>query len=307
MKLPRKVKIIDVTARDGIEGIMRAIPVSLRVELIHRLADAGLPSIEIGEFVNPKVIPAAADTDQVARQIKPKDGVEYSAFVPNMRGFKDALACGVEHITIFASATEAFSRANINCSIETSFGRFEPVVAAAYDNGVRVRGALSVALSCPFEGKVKPDAVAELAVRFHEWGCYEICLGDTIGVGTPRLIKTVIQACIDRGVPISKLTVHFHDTFGMASVNCFAAMQIGVSTIESAAGGLGGCPNAPGASGNLATENLVYLLNGLGVETGVDLKRVIAIGRWICKELNQSVDSKVSDAMHRFEKANIRF
>ncbi len=307
MKLPNKVKIVDVTARDGIEGIMHAVPVELRVELIDRLTDAGLPAIEIGEFVNPKVIPATALTDQVARLINPKLGVEYSAFVPNMRGFTDAQKAGVKQITLFASATEAFSRANINCSIEESFTRFQPVIKAAQQNEIRVRGALSMVAGCPLEGAVAVKAVSKLAARLHDLGCYEICLADTIGAGTPRSIQAVIQACIDDGVPAAKLTAHFHDTFGMALVNCFAAMQIGVSIIETAAGGLGGCPNAPGASGNLATENLVYLLNGLGVETGVDLNRVIDTGKWICKKLGKPIDSKVSDAIAIFKHLDIRY
>ena len=306
MKLPDKVKIVDVTARDGIEGIKRAIPVRLRVELIDRLTDAGLPAIEIGEFVNPKVIPAVAQTDRVARLINPKNGVEYSALVPNMRGFADAKEAGVRRITLFASATEAFSRANINCSIEESFTRFQPVIKAAQQNKIRVRGALSVVAGCPLEGAVAVKAVSKLAARLHNSGCYEICLADTIGAGTPHSIQAVIQACIDDGVPVAKLTAHFHDTFGMALVNCFAAMQKGVSIIETAAGGLGGCPNAPGASGNLATENLVYLLNGLGVETGVDLNRVINTGKWICNKLDKPTDSKVSDAIDIFKHPDIR-
>ena len=307
MKLPDKVKIVDVTARDGIEGIMRAIPVRVRVELIDRLTDTGLPAIEIGEFVNPKVIPAVALTDQVARLIRLKPGVEYSVFVPNIRGFTDAKEAGVKRITLFASATEAFSRANINCSIEESFTRFQPVIEAAQQNEIRVRGALSVVAGCPLEGTVAANAVSKLAARFHDLGCYEICLADTIGVGTPHSIQAVIQACIDDGVPAAQLTAHFHDTFGMALVNCFAAMHKGVSIIETATGGLGGCPNAPGASGNLATENLVYLLNGLGVETGVDLNRVIDTGKWICKKLGKPIDSKVSDAMRVFKNRDIRY
>jgi len=279
---------------------MHAVPVDLRVELIDRLTDAGLPAIEIGEFVNPKVIPAAARTNRVARLIKPQPGVEYSVFVPNMRGFTNARDAGVKRITLFASATEAFSRANINCSIEESFTRFRPVIKAAQQNKIKVRGALSVVAGCPLEGAVAAKTVADLAARFHNLGCYEICLADTIGVGTPHLIQNIIQACVDNGVPAAKLTAHFHDTFGMALVNCFAAMKMGVSIIETATGGLGGCPNAPGASGNLATENLVYLLNGLGVETGVDLKRVIDIGRWICNKLEKPVDSRVNDAMRVF-------
>jgi hydroxymethylglutaryl-CoA lyase len=297
MAMPTKVKIVDLTARDGIEGIKRLIPVDFRVELINRLTDAGFPAIEIGEFVSPKVIPACQLTDQVAAKIQQKPGIEYSALVPNMRGFTDALAAGVKYITIFASATEAFSHANINCSIEESFARFAPVVAAAKEHGMQVRGALSCVVGCPFEGEVDPARVAPLAARLYHMGCYEIALGDSIGVGTPKSIKTLIHACVEAGIPASVLTAHFHNTCGMALANCYAAMEMGVTILESACGGLGGCPNAPGASGNLASEELLYMLKGLGIETGVDLEKAVAIGQWATKSLNQRLDSKVNESM----------
>lgn len=297
MPLPARVKIVDLTARDGLEGFKHSIPVDFRVDLINRLTDAGFPAIEVGEFVSPKVIPAMQHTDQVARRITPRPGVEYSALVPNLRGFNDALAAGVRYITIFGSATEAFSHANINCSIAESFARFTPVVAAANEHGIKVRGAISCVLGCPYEGEVDPKAVARLAVRFHQMGCYEIALGDSIGVGTPKSVKALLQACVDAGVPVSILTAHFHNTCGMALANCYAAMEMGVSIIESAAGGLGGCPNAPGATGNLASEDLLYMLNGLGIETGVNLDKVVAIGQWATKTLNHRLDSKVAESM----------
>ncbi len=297
MSLPSKVKIVDLTARDGLEGFKRFIPVDFRAALINRLTDAGFPAIEVGEFVSPKVIPAMQQTDQVIRQIKQKPGVEYSALVPNMRGFNDALIAGVTYITIFGSATESFSHANINCSIEESFQRFLPVVAAAKENGMKVRGAVSCVLGCPFEGEVDPQKVAKLVTRFSQMGCYEIALGDSIGVGTPRSVKALIQACVDEGVPVSLLTAHFHNTCGMALANCYAAMEMGVSIIESACGGLGGCPNAPGATGNLASEDLIYMLNGLGIETGVDLDTAVAIGQWATKALDHRLDSKVNESI----------
>jgi len=297
MTMPMKVKIVDLTARDGLEGIKRWIPVDFRVELINRLTDAGFPAIEVGEFVSPKVIPAMQYSDQVAQRITPKSGVEYSALVPNLRGFDDALAAGVKHITIFASATESFSHANINCSIEQSFTRFAPVVAAAKEHEMKVRGALSCVVGCPYEGKVDPEKVAQLATHLYLMGCYEIALGDSIGVGTPCSIKALIQACIEAGVPAAVLTAHFHNTCGMALANCYAAMEMGVAILESASGGLGGCPNAPGATGNLASEELIYLLNGLGIETGVDLDKVVAIGQWVTKYLNHRLDSKVNESM----------
>lgn len=297
MTMPTKVKIVDLTARDGLEGIKRAIPVDFRVELINRLSDAGFPAIEVGEFVSPKVIPAMQHTDQVNQQISQKPDVEYSALVPNMRGFQDALAAGVKYITIFASATEAFSHANINCSIEQSFERFAPVMAGAKEHGMQVRGALSCVVGCPFEGEVDPKKVAQLAARLYRMGCYEIALGDSIGVGTPKSIKALINSCVEAGVPASAQTAHFHNTCGMALANCYAAMEVGVSVLESACGGLGGCPNAPGATGNLASEELLYMLHGLGIDTGVNLEKAVAIGQWVTKSLNHRLDSKVNESM----------
>ncbi|MGE0683904.1 MAG: hydroxymethylglutaryl-CoA lyase [Candidatus Binatia bacterium] len=297
MSLPAKVKIVDLTARDGLEGFKHFIPVEFRVELINRLTDAGFPAIEVGEFVSPKVIPAMQGTDQVNKRIEQKPGVEYSALVPNMRGFQDALAAGINIITVFASATEAFSHANINCSIAQSFERFEPVVAAAKQHNMLVRGAVSCVVGCPYEGDVDPKKAAQVAARLYRMGCQEIALGDSIGVGTPRSITALIQACEEAGVPTSALTAHFHNTCGMALANCYAAMEMGVVVLESACGGLGGCPNAPGASGNLASEELVYMLKGLGVETGVDLKKAVEIGQWATKAMNHRLDSKVNESM----------
>lgn len=297
MALPEKVKIVDLTARDGLEGFKQFVPVEFRVELINRLTDAGFPAIEVGEFVSPKVIPAMQGTDQVNKQIHHKPGVEYSALVPNMRGFNDALAAGVQYITVFASATEAFSQANINCTIEQSFARFEPVVAAAKQHGLHVRGAVSCVVGCPYEGDVDPKQAAQVAARLYRMGCEEIALGDSIGVGTPRSIKALIQACEEAGVPVPALTAHFHNTCGMALANCYAAMEMGVYILESACGGLGGCPNAPGASGNLASEELIYMLNGLGIDSGVDLKKAVAIGQWATQAMNHRLDSKVNESM----------
>ncbi|HEV8714281.1 MAG TPA: hydroxymethylglutaryl-CoA lyase [Candidatus Binatia bacterium] len=297
MTLPTKVKIVDLTARDGIEGIKRLIPVDFRVELVNRLTGAGFPAIEVGEFVSPKVIPAVQYTEQVVQRITPKPGVEYSALVPNLRGFTDALAAGVKYITIFASATESFSHANINCSIEQSFARFHPVVAAAKQHDIKVRGAVSCVLGCPYEGDVDPRQAARIAVRLYRMGCYEIALGDSIGVGTPRSVQALIQECVHAGVPGSVLSAHFHNTCGMALANCYAALEMGVAIIESAAGGLGGCPNAPGATGNLAAEDLIYMLNGLGIESGVDLDKVVAIGQWATQSLDHRLDSKVNESM----------
>jgi hydroxymethylglutaryl-CoA lyase len=263
MTLPAKVKIVDLTARDGIEGIKRLIPVDFRVDLVNRLTEAGFPAIEVGEFVSPKVIPAVQYTEQVVQRITHK----------------------------------SFSHANINCSIEQSFTRFDPVMVAAKQHGIQVRGAVSCVLGCPYEGEVDPRQAAQIAARLYRLGCYEIALGDSIGVGTPGSVKALIQACVETGVPVSALSAHFHNTCGMALANCYAAMEMGVAIIESAAGGLGGCPNAPGATGNLAAEDLIYMLNGLGIETGVDLARVVAIGQWVTKGLDHRLDSKLNESI----------
>lgn len=297
MSLPKSVKIVDLTARDGLEGFKHFIPVEFRVELIDKLTDAGFPAIEVGEFVSPKVIPAMQGTDQVNKHIKQKPGVQYSALVPNMRGFNDALAAGIKHITVFASATEAFSQANINCTIQESFERFEPVIAAAKQHHMLVRGAASCVVGCPYEGDVDPKQAAQVAARLYRMGCYEIALGDSIGVGTPRSIKALIEECNNAGIPSSALTAHFHNTCGMALANCYAAIEMGITVLESACGGLGGCPNAPGASGNLASEELIYMLNGLGIESGVDLNKAVAIGQWATKAMNHRLDSKVNESM----------
>ncbi len=297
MEIPRKVKIVELTARDGLEGYRKFIPVDFRVELVEKLSAAGFPAVEVGEFVSPKVIPAMQGSDEVARKITRTDGVEYSALVPNLRGFNDAVASGVRIITIFGAATEKFSQANINCTIAESFARFDAVVEEAVSKQVRVRGAVSCVAGCPYEGPVSPVAVAKLVKKYYDMGCYEIALGDSIGVGTPKTIKVLIEACLQQGVPLGALSAHFHNTCGMALANCYAALEMGVSTFESACGGLGGCPNAPGATGNLSSEELVYMLDGLGVETGVDLSKAVDVGAWVTDKLGHRLDSKVTEAM----------
>ncbi|MGH7175984.1 MAG: hydroxymethylglutaryl-CoA lyase [Tepidisphaeraceae bacterium] len=297
MRLPDRVKILDVTARDGIEALGRAVPVDPRVELVNRLSDAGLAAIEIGAFVNPKAIPAMAGSDEVSRKIGRRKGVEYVGLVPNLRGLNDAIACGVRHVEIFTAATESFCQANINCSIEESFARFAPVMEEASKHGVIVRGMVSCVFGCPYEGDVAPETVAPLVSRLHKLGCAEVGLGDTIGVGTPRSVGRLVEACERAGVPVASLSAHFHNTCGMALANCYAAMEMGVGILEGGTGGLGGCPNAPGASGNVATEELVYMLDGMGIESGVDLKKVVNIAQWITNELGTSMDSKIAAAM----------
>jgi len=296
MNLPAKVKIVEVGPRDGLQNEPTPVPVEVKVELIERLADAGLTVIEAGSFVSPKWVPQMADTDRVLAALKPRPGVSYPVLTPNMKGLEAALAAGAREVAVFGAASESFSRKNINCSIAESLDRFAPVVAAARAAGVAVRGYVSCALGCPYEGEIAPAAVAEVAGRLYEMGCYEISLGDTIGVGTPLKAQRMIEAVAAR-VPIERLAAHFHDTYGQALANLFAVLQLGVAVIDSSVAGLGGCPYARGASGNVATEDVVYMLDGLGIDCGVDLQRLAAAGRYICAQLGRAPASKVTQAL----------
>jgi len=296
MNLPAKVKIVEVGPRDGLQNEPTPVPVEVKVELIERLADAGLTVIEAGSFVSLKWVPQMADTDRVLAALKPRPGVSYPVLTPNMKGLEAALAAGAREVAVFGAASESFSRKNINCSIAESLDRFAPVVAAARAAGVAVRGYVSCALGCPYEGEIAPAAVAEVAGRLYEMGCYEISLGDTIGVGTPLKAQRMIEAVAAR-VPIERLAAHFHDTYGQALANLFAVLQLGVAVIDSSVAGLGGCPYARGASGNVATEDVVYMLDGLGIDCGVDLQRLAAAGRYICAQLGRAPASKVTQAL----------
>src|SRR3990167_6501013 len=281
MTLPNKVRIVEVGPRDGLQNEAGAVPAAVKIELIHRLADAGLPAIEATAFVSPKWVPQMADNAEVIAGIRRKPGVAYPVLVPNMNGFEAALAGGAGEIAVFGAASEAFSRKNINCSIAESLARFEPVAKAAKQHGLSVRGYISCVAGCPYQGEVEPAAVAEVAAELYRMGCYEISLGDTIGVGTPGRIQAMLSA-VARAVPMEKLAVHFHDTYGQALANLYAAMELGAATIDSSVAGLGGCPYAKGASGNVATEDVVYMLDGLGIQTGVDLGKLVDTGQWIC-------------------------
>ncbi|MCX7140213.1 MAG: hydroxymethylglutaryl-CoA lyase [Proteobacteria bacterium] len=296
MTLPKRVRIVEVGPRDGLQNEAGVVPAAVKIELINRLADAGLPAIEATAFVSPKWVPQMADNAEVMSGIKKKPGVAYPVLVPNLKGFESALAAGAEEIAVFGAASEAFSRKNINCSIAESLARFAPVAQAAKQHGLRVRGYISCVVGCPYQGAVEPAAVAEVAAELYRMGCYEVSLGDTIGVGTPGRIQAMIAA-VAKAVPMEKLAVHFHDTWGQALANLYAAMEFGVATMDSSVAGLGGCPYAKGASGNVATEDVVYLLNGLGIETGVDLERVFEAGRFICAQLGREPASKVARAM----------
>jgi isopropylmalate/homocitrate/citramalate synthase len=296
MELPKRVRIVEVGPRDGLQNEPKSVPTAVKVELIERLADAGLPAVEATAFVSPKWVPQMADHSEVLRTLRRKPRVAYPVLVPNMQGFEAAVAAGAEEIAVFGAASETFSRKNINASIAESLERFAPVCEAARANGIRVRGYISCVVGCPYEGAVRPEAVAEVAKRLDAMGCYEVSLGDTIGVGTPRKVTRMIET-VARAVPIERLAVHLHDTYGQALANLYAALELGVATADSSVAGLGGCPYAKGASGNVATEDVLYLLDGLGVETGVDLGRVYDAGRFICDALGRKPASKVARAL----------
>jgi len=290
------VKIVEVGPRDGLQNEPKSVPAAVKIELVRRLVDAGLRSIEATSFVSPKWVPQMADSAEVMAGVERKSGVAYPVLVPNMQGFEAARKAGADEIEVFGAASETFSRKNINCSIAESLERFAPVIKAARAEKMRVRGAVSCAAGCPYEGEVKPRAVAALAEELHEMGCYEISLADTIGVGTPGKVRAMIEA-VARKVPIGKLAGHYHDTYGQALANIYASLKAGVKTFDSSVAGLGGCPYAKGATGNVATEDVVYMFNGLGIETGVDLEKLFRAGQFICGELGREPASRVARAL----------
>jgi len=296
MSLPRKVRIVEVGPRDGLQNEPANVLTAVKIELIERLADAGLLVVEATAFVSPKWVPQMSDNAEVFAGIRKRPGVAYPVLVPNMKGFEAARAAGAEEVAVFGAASETFSRKNINCSIEQSLERFAPVVKAARARKMRVRGYISCAAGCPYEGEVKPQAVAAVAEKLYRMGCYEISLGDTIGVGTPGRIRAMIEA-VAKKVPIGRLAGHYHDTYGQALANIYASLEAGVRTFDSSVAGLGGCPYAKGATGNVATEDVIYMLEGLGIGTGVDLTRLRQAGKFICAELGREPASKVARAL----------
>jgi len=296
MKLPRKVKVVEVGPRDGLQNEVETVPSAVRIALIEALADSGLTVVEAGAFVSPKWVPQMADSAAVLKGLERRAGVRYPVLVPNMTGYTAARAAGAQEIAVFGAASESFTRHNLNCSIAESLDRFAPVAAAARRDGLALRGYVSCVLGCPYEGAVDPAAVAAVAARLLALGCEEISLGDTIGVGTPGGAQAMIQA-VTAAVPYDRLAVHFHDTYGQALANVLACLELGIATVDGAVAGLGGCPYAPGASGNLATEDLLYMLDGLGVETGVDLDALLAAGRLICDHLGRPPASRVARAL----------
>jgi len=287
------VRVQEVGARDGLQNEPKTVSTNVKVDLIERLADAGLPAVEAGAFVSPKWVPQMADSEEVFRQIKRKDGVTYPALTPNMKGFERAVAVGVTEVGVFAAASETFSQRNTNCTIEESLERFRPVCAAAGEAGVKVQGYVSTVLGCPFEGDIDPGIVADLCAKLHAMGCYRVSLGDTVGVGTPAKAAALIDT-VAAAVPLKTIGIHFHDTYGQGLANTLACLDKGVRVVDSSVSGLGGCPYAPGAAGNLATEDLIYMLDGLGMETGVDLDAVAAAGTFITDYLGRVPASRVA-------------
>lgn len=293
MTFPSHVKIVEVGARDGLQNESVALSVEDRVSLIEQLANAGLPVIEAGSFVSPKWVPQMAGSDQVLQQVRVPDHISLPVLVPNLKGLELALSSGAKEIAIFGAASEGFSRKNINCSVAESLDRFRPVTEQAQAAGIKVRGYVSCVLDCPYDGPTAPEKVLEVARAMREMGCYEISLGDTIGTGTPGRVQALIRQCAAE-IPVDHLAVHFHDSWGQALANIYAALECGISVIDASVSGLGGCPYAAGASGNVATEDVVYMLNGMGVETGIDFNALLAAGWSISDRLGRPPASRAS-------------
>jgi hydroxymethylglutaryl-CoA lyase len=292
----KSIRIVEVGPRDGLQNEPRAVATEVKLELIERLAACGLPAVEATAFVSPKWIPQMADHAEVLERIRRKPGVAYPVLTPNLKGYQAARAAGATEVAVFGAASEAFSMKNINCSIAESLERFRPIAAQATQDGIRVRGYVSCVLGCPYEGDIAPERVARVAKELYEMGCYEVSLGDTIGVGTPGRTKALIEACAAE-VPRERLAGHYHDTYGQALANIYASIEMGVATFDTSVAGLGGCPYAAGASGNVATEDVVYMLHGLKLETGVDLDALVETGQWISGILGREPASKVNRAI----------
>lgn len=303
MALPQSVRIVEMGPRDGLQNEKQSVSTDTKVELIARLAEAGLRSIEATAFVSPKWVPQMADNAEVLARVLAVDNgseggrsIDYPVLTPNLKGFEAALAAGAREVAVFGAASESFSQKNINCSIAESLARFRPVTDAAREAGVRVRGYVSCVVGCPYEGEVSPEKVVEVSETLLEMGCYEVSLGDTIGVGTPASVQRMLEAVMHK-VPVERLAGHYHDTYGMAVANVFASLQMGVAVFDASVAGLGGCPYAAGASGNVATEDVVWLLNGLGIDTGIDLDKLVDTAAWISARLERAPASRVARAV----------
>ena len=296
MKYPTHVNIVEVGARDGLQNEKQDVPASVKIELVNRLSDAGFRNVESGSFVSPKWVPQMATSADVMAGIRRKAGVIYSVLTPNMKGFEGALAARADEVVIFGSASEAFSQTNINCSIAESIERFRPVAQAAKANGMRVRAAVSCALGCPFQGEVSIEAVVDCVMRFADLGCDDIGIADTIGIGTPARVSAVIEAAA-KAFPLDQISGHFHDTYGQACANVLACLELGVTTFDTSVAGLGGCPYAKGATGNVATEDVLYMLHGMGIDTGINLDLVCEAGQYISQVLGRVPHSRVNRAL----------
>ncbi len=296
MQLPSKVKIVDVGPRDGLQNEKGLVPAEIKIGLVHRLQDAGLTEIEVTSFVSPKWVPQMSDAAEVMAGIQRKPGVRYSVLTPNMKGFDAAVASRPDEIVVFAAASEAFSQRNINCSIEESIERFRPVAAAAKAKGIAVRGAISCAVGCPYEGEVAPERVEMVARLLKEIGVEHIGVADTIGVGTPVKVQRAMEAAL-RHYDIDRISGHYHDTYGQALGNTLASLEMGIWNYDTSSAGLGGCPYAKGATGNVATEDVVYMLHGMGIETGIDLDKLIDAGKYISDFLQRKPNSRAATAI----------
>jgi len=295
-KLPEYVKVVEVGPRDGLQNEKEAIPAEVKIELVNRLSSAGFANIEAASFVSPKWVPQMATSAEVMAGITRREGTIYSALTPNMKGFEAALAAGAAEVVIFSSASEAFAQKNINCSIEESIARFQDVAAAAKANGIRLRGSISCSFGCPYQGAVEPAAVADVVRRMRDLGCDEIDIADTIGTGTARNVQQVMQTVASE-FPLTQIAGHFHDTYGQALANIYASLETGVAIFHSSVAGLGGCPYAKGATGNVATEDVLYLLHGLGIRTGIDLDQVVDAGQFISAHLGRPAASRAGNAL----------
>jgi hydroxymethylglutaryl-CoA lyase len=296
MNLPKQVKIVEVGPRDGLQNEKEAVSALVKIELVDRLTRAGFSNIEAASFVSPKWVPQMATSAEVMAGISRRAGTIYSALTPNMQGFEAALASRADEVVIFGSASEAFSQKNINCSIAESIARFEPVARAAKERGLRLRGSISCSFGCPYQGEVPLEAVADVVARMRDLGCDEIDIADTIGVSTPRKTQAVMETAA-RAFALERISGHFHDTYGQALANIYASMEVGVAIFHSSVSGLGGCPYAKGATGNVATEDVVYMMNGLGIDTGIDLGQVVAAGDFISRQLGRKGASRAGNAL----------
>ena len=296
MKLPAKARLVDVGPRDGLQNEKQPVPAAVKIGLVHRLQEAGLTEIEVTSFVSPKWVPQMADATEVMAGVERRPGVRYSVLTPNMKGFEGALASGADEIVVFGAASEAFSQRNINCSISESIERFAPVVEAARARGITVRGAISCSVGCPYEGEIAPERVELVARLMKQIGVQHVGVADTIGVGTPRKVQRALEAAL-RHYELDAVSGHYHDTYGQALANTLASLEMGVWQYDTSVAGLGGCPYAKGATGNVATEDVVYLLHGLGIETGIDLDKLVDAGAYISEQLGRKPNSRAATAI----------